>query len=416
MPESTKLQAQTTAEDAALVEVGWQNSLFVQRPHSAVTDYAIQEKKYPFNGAVTTGTDLVAEIHKEGTLLRDLTLVLKAPALTPLVTGAPTYARYPDFGGLQFLNRDIPITFEYGSTNVHRVYPDQIYSDYFYQSNEDRVSSEQLMGGERTPAERNTLALAVQEFRIPIPTPWEGCGNELPISALASNLKIRFPLAPARATIQTDGVKPDTYNFTEAYLRYELIHVPGSDREDLSASTYSQEGRFTLFTDVFRKEVTIPANAMFNPANIFGYPVELRDVTGALRNLSGILRESTAMDANSANPSFYEINTDYLKNLTFSIRANDRVLFEETRPNYEQVEQVRRLYGCAPDVGQFHAFWDQLPKHTHAATGQIALANFSSASLHLRSSVAHPELRLTLICVRWNWTNQKNGNYQRIWN
>lgn len=416
MPEATKLQAQTTAEDAALIETGLNNSLFRKRPHRATTDYAVQEKRFPFNGVITSGTELVAEIDKEGTLLRDITLVLIAPALTGLVGGAPTYARYGDFGALQLLNRDQPISFEYGSTNVHRVYPDQIYSDHFYDNVEDRVTSEQLLVGEKTPAERNTLALAPQEFRIPIPHPWEGCGNELPICALANKLKIRFPLASAAAAIQTDGIKPASFNFVGAYLRYELIHVPGVDRESLSADTYSPSGRFTLYTDVLRKEIVIPANGMFNAPNPFGYPVELRDITGALRNVSGLLRESTALDPTTASPAPYEVNTNYLKNLTFSIRANDRVLFEETRPNFEQVEQVKRLYCCTPDVNQFHAYWDTIPKDTHFATGHIALANFSSASLYLRSTVAHPELRLTLNAVRWNWTNQKNGNYQRIWN
>lgn len=416
MPEATKLQAQTTAEDAALIETGINNSIFKKRPHRAVTDYAIQEKRFPFNGVITTGQDLVAEIDKEGTLIRDITLVLLAPALTGIVGGAPTYARYGDFGGLQCLNRDLPISFEYGSTNIHRVYPDQIYSDYYYNDDETRATTEHLLVGEKTPAERNTLALGVQEFRIPIPHPWEGCGNELPICSLANKLKIRFPLATANAVIQTDGTKPATFNYAGAYLRYELVHVPGVDRESLAADTFTSQGRFTLYTDVLRKEIVIPANGMFNAPSQFGYPVELRDITGALRNLSGFLRTSTALDNTSAAPAPYEIDTTYLKNLTFQIRANDRVLFEETRPNFEQVEHVKRLYGCSPDIGQFHAYWDAAPKDTHFATGHIALANFSSAALYLRSSVAHPELRLTINGVRWNWTNQKNGNYQRIWN
>ena len=416
MPEATKIQAQTTGEDSALIETGIHNSLFKKRPHKAATDYAIQEKKYIFRPLITTGSELVAEIHKEGTLLRDITLVLRAPALTGLVTGAPTYARYGDFGGLQCLNRDVPVTFEYGATNVHRVYTDQIYSQYFYQNNEERAVTEHLIGGERTPAERNTLALATQEFRIPIPTPWEGCGNELKICALASNLRIRFPLASAKAVIQTDGTKPENFNYTEAYLRYELVHMPGVDREEIANATFSQSGEFTLFTDVIRKDFTIPADAMFNAQNIYGYGIDLKDATGTVRNMSGFIRDSTAFDPNLPNPAPYEVNPAYLKNLTFSIRANDRVLFEETRPNFEQVEQVFRLYGCSPDVGQFHAYWDMLPLDTHFATGHLSLANFSSGTLYLRSAISHPEVRVTLLVVRWNWTNQKNGNYQRIWN
>jgi hypothetical protein len=416
MPEATKIQAQTTGEDSALIETGIHNCLFKKRPHSAVTDYAIQEKKYIFRPSITTGAEIVAELHKEGTLVRNVTLVLRAPALTGLVTGAPTYARFGDFGGLLALNRDVPITFEYGSTTVHRIYPDQIYSDYFYCNNEDRATKENLFVGEKTPAERNTLALAPQEFRIPIPVPWEGWGNELRIASLASNLRIRFPLASAKSMIQTDGVKPDTFNYSEAYLRYELIHLPGVDREEIVADTFSQQGEFTLFTDVIRKDFVIPADAMFNAQDIHGYGIDLKDATGAVRSISAFLRESTAFDQNAANPTQYEINPTYLKNLTFSIRANDRVLYEDTRPNFEQVEQVSKLYGCAPDIGQAHAHWDELPSETHLSSGHISLANFSSSTFYLRSAVSHPELRITLLIKRWNWTNQKNGNYQRIWN
>lgn len=416
MPEATKLQAQTTAEDAALIEVGINNSLFKKRPHRCTTDYAIQEKKLPFvNPTVTSGQEIYFEIDKEGTLLRDLTLVFTAPALTGLVTGAPTFARFGDFGGLQCLNRDIQISFDYGSSNVHRAWTDQSFSQYLMKNLEGREYDEALLVGERTAAQRNTLALAPQEFRVPLPHPWEGCGNELPICALANKLKIRMTMASAAAAIQTDGVKPASINYTNVYLRYELVHVPGADREALAASTFSQDGRFTLFNDVTRKEVVIPANAMLNPANVYGYPIDLRDFTGAIRNIKGFLRTTTQLDPTLASPAPYEIDPTYL-NLSFQVRANDRVLFEECRPAFEQVEQVQRLYGCPPDIGQIHMFWDADPDNLFFASGHIALANFSSATLYLRSPVAHPELRLTLLAYRWNWTNQKNGNYQRIWN
>jgi hypothetical protein len=418
MPEATKLQAQTTAEDSALIEVGINNSLFKKRPHRCTTDYALQEKRLQFiNPTVATGQEVYFEIDKEGTLLRDITFCFTAPALAGVVTGAPTYARYGDFGGLQCIDRNIPISYDYGASNVHRVYPDQVYSQYFFENNEGREYCEDLLVGERTSAERNTLALAPQEFRVPLPHPWEGCGNEIPICALANKLKIRLTMASAAAAIQTDGVKPASFNYTNCYLRYELVHVPGADREALAASTFTPDGRFTLFTDVTRKEIVIPANAMFsNTPTQYGFNIDLRDITGAVRNIKGMLRTSTQLDATQQAPAPYELDTSYLNNLTFQVRANDRVLFEETRPNFEQVEQLKRLYDCAPDIGQFHIFWDADPNNTHFASGHISLANFSSATLYLRSTVAHPELRLSMLAYRWNWTNQKNGNYQRIWN
>lgn len=419
MPDTTKLQGQTTAEDAALIETHISYSAFVPRGHRATTDFGFQEKRlYTSTPIIQSGQEIVFDIDKEGTLLdEDISLCFTAPSLTGVVTGAPTYARYGDFGGYQCLSSTDPQpSFEYGSSNVHRVWIEDMFSKYNFKNNEKKKYIESLVGGELSAAERNTLALAPQQYRVKVTPPWEGCGNQLPICALANKLRLRFKFAPASQAIQTDGVKPASINYTDVYLRYRLVHMPGMDREALAADTFREKGRFTLFSDVAKYEHTIPANAMFTAADPKGYPIDLKDITGTLRHLCVLLRESTALDASGANPTFYEINPIYLNNLTFQITANDRVLFEPTRPNYEQVEQLEKLYDCTPNINQLYAWWDLVPDDVHFAAGHITLANYTGAKLWLRSAIAHPELRGTLLASRWNWTNQKNGNYQRIWN
>lgn len=415
MPESTKLQAQTTAEDAALVEVGIQNSIFRKRPHHAVSDFALQEKKAEFPQAtVNSGQEFSFEFDKEGTVLDEISLHFTAPALTGLVTGAPTYARYGDFAALQCLSNSDPIRFTYGSTKINEVQPDEIWSSYKFLNNEQKKYFEGLMAGDLSAAQRNTLALAPQELVVPIPTAWDGDGNQLPICCLANKLKITFRFAPAAQAIQTDGIKPLTIQYTNVYLRYRLGHVTGSERQQIAGPTFTDEGVFTLFNDVTRKDESIQANAL-NTVNALGQGIDVTDFTGPIKHICGIIRETSALDISQPAPNFYEINPTYLNNLTFQVRANDKTLFEPCRPNFEQTEQLKSLHDCTPDIEQFYIWWDIDPKNKFCASGHISLANFTNPRVYLRETVAHPALSVTMLAHRWNWTNIMNGTYTSIW-
>lgn len=415
MPESTKLQAQTTAEDSALIEVGINNSILRKRQHHAVTDFAYQEKKAEYAQAiVNSGQEFSFEFDKEGTSLDQISLHYTGPALPGLIGGAPTYQRYGDFAALQNLSNSDPIRFTYGSTKICEVHPDEIFSRYNFLSNEQKRYYEGLMAGELTAAQRNTLALAPQEFVVPIPTPWDGEGNQLPICALANKLKITFRFAPAAQAIQTDGVKPNIIGYTNVYLRYRLIHVTGSERQQIAAPTFTEEGVFTLFSDVTRKEDQVNANQL-NTVNALGVGFDLTDFTGPVRHICGLIRESAALDISQPAPAFYEINPLYLKNLFFQVRANDKTLFEPTRPDFEQTEQIKNFFDCSPDIQQFYAWWDVEPMSLFCASGHISLANFTNPRMYLRQTANHPALTITQLAFRWNWTNQMNGTYTSIW-
>lgn len=415
MPESTKLQAQTTAEDAALIEVGINNSIFRKRPHHAVSDFAFQEKRAEYNQAtINSGQEFSFDFDKEGTFLDEVSLHFTAPALTGLVTGAPTFARYADFGALQCLSSSDPIRFTYGSTKINELHPDEIFCRYNFMENEMKEYYEQMMKGELTAAERNTLALQPQEFIVPIHTAWDGDGNQLPICALANKLKITFRFAPAAQAIQTDGVKPASIAYTNVFLRYRLGHVTGSERQQAVAPTFTNEGVFTLFSDVTKKEDPIAANSL-NTVNALGLGFDLTDFTGPIRHICILLREQAALDISQPSPAFYEIDSLYLKNLTFQIRANDKTLFEPCRPDFEQVEQLKKLYNCTPDIQQAYAWWDVDPQNGFCASGHISLANFTNPRVYLRETINHPALVATMLAFRWNWTNIMNGTYTSIW-
>lgn len=415
MPEPTKLQAQVSAEDAALIEVGIQNCPFAKRGHYALGDFAIQEKKNEQASAtINSGQGFSFEVDKEGTVLKELSLHFTAPALPGLIGGVPTFQRYPDYAALQILSFDQPIQYVYGSSKVMEVHPDQIFSEHNLLEDEHKFNNSFLLGGELTQAQRNTKALAPQEFVVKLPTPWDGEGNELPICALSNKIKITCRFAPAAQAIQTDGVKPQTITYTNVFLRYTLGHVSGYDREEIAAPTFDAEGVFTLFSDVLRISKPAPANSL-NTVNAIGIGFDLNDFTGPIRQVRGLIRTQTQMDITQPSPAFYEIDTSYLNNLFYQVRASDKSLFEVTRPNFEQLLQLDAQYKCASPIKQIRAWWDYKPTVPDCASGHITLANFNNSRLYLRIAAAHPDLDITLLAYRWNWTNIANGTYQSIW-
>lgn len=415
MPEPTKLQAQVSGEDAALIEVGIQNCPFAKRGHYALGDFALQEKKNEVVSAtINSGQAFAFEIDKEGTVLKQLSLHFIAPALTGLVTGAPTFARYADFGALQCLSFDSPIQYMYGSSKVMEVHPDQIFSDYNLLEPAPKQNNAYLLGGELTQAQRNTKALAPQEFVVKLPTPWDGEGNELPICALANKIKITGRFAPAAQAIQTDGTKPVTIPYTGVYMRYVLGHVSGYDREEIAAPTFDSEGVFTLFSETMRISKPVVADSL-NVINGIGLGLDLNDFTGPIRQIRGLIRTRTQMDITQQSPAFYEIDTSYLNNLFYQVRASDKSLFEVTRPNFEQLLQLDSQYKCESSIRQIRCWWDYKPTVPDCASGHITLANFNNSRLYLRNTSSHPDLDVTLLGYRWNWSNTVNGTYQSIW-
>lgn len=414
MPAPLKLFGQNGEQSGPLKEYDVEYCPFFPKGTRAITDFAMQDTKVELAETVYSGSQKTFEIDRDGTVLSDLTLCFEAPALTDLVVGG-TYKRYSDFTGLCFLSRTTPIEINYATSNVIRISPDDIFSDHFFQTDEHKQECEYLLGGKLTEAERNTKATGVQEYRIPLPVPWRNCGDELPISALASKLKIRVTFAPAKEFIQTDGVKPDKIAFTNVYLRAQVGHVNGELREQLNSLTYREDGRYTLFEETLRIEQPIPANAMNVGAGL-GFTVDLKDFVGPMTHITGFFRIDTDIAFDAENPKYYELDTSILNDLTFQVRSGtDKILFEPCRTNFEQVEHLKKMYPCSPNIEQFYVWFDKYPAEPNVASGHIELNNFNSTRLYLKKLFPHPAVTLVLIGRKWNWTNIKNGNYVKLW-
>ena len=410
MPEDIKLRANTDAESVALIEPGFQNSIFYKRPHMAVSDFALEKKiNTPIAGSsAQSGQNVAFDIEKEGTVIDDVSLQFTIPALTIPVDG--TYARYQDCGLAHIFNY---IEFIYSSTTLYRLSMDELFSDYQTKNDEKKRIFDVMTKTNLTPAQRNTLATAPQTIRIKLNTLWKGCGNQLALVSLSNKLRIAFRLNDAAAVVQTDGTKPLSLNYTDIRLVYNVGHIPGRERIDLSNMALRPDGVNTMFTDVIMVTKLIRANEL-NTVNA-GYELPLTEAVGAIRHIRGFLRTTEQVSSTTADTAYYEIDTSLLSDFEFEIKGNERRLFERTQYAIDQPEYNDKYYQSGPEQDHFYAFWDVEHDNPHFASGHINLANFAAAKLVMKKYSNHPDLELTLLFYRWNWTNLKNGNYQVIW-
>jgi len=416
MPQSSKIRAQVGPEDGPLITTGYQNSLFAKQGIMNTTDFAIEEKKDQTDLAtVNTGTTQTFYLEKEGTEAGDLTLVGRLPAVEPLVGGGKTYVRCSDYVGLAILHPTEAITYGYSVNNLDRTFPDKIYKEIKLSQDEVRAIYDSLLIGNKTQAERNTLATAEQEFRVPLPHPWEGQGNQLPICALANKVKITVRLNDAANIIETDGTKPATVPISDLHMRYELIHLPGPDRAEVMGLCNTAQGLVTLFDENKKLDFDVPANALQTAPHEAGYPIDLSDLDGPVKNLYVLVRNLADIDNAVANPKPYEFDTNLLDAITFQVRSNDKILFEPSKASGLQIEHLKKLYGCKPDINALYAWWDAEPKCKDFASGHLQMSSYTNPRLYLKSSIAHSALRISVIASGHNWTIQKGGSIQRMW-
>lgn len=416
MPQSNKIRAQVGPEDGPLITTGYGNSLFAKQGIISTTDYAIEEKQdFTDIPSVNSGSTQVFYLEKEGTEVGIPTLCVTVPALEPLVTGAKTFVRGVDFLGLGILHPTEAITYSYAVNNLDRTFPDAIFANYKLSENEVRRAFEALLIGEYSEAERNTLATGEQKIRIPLPHPWDGQGNQLPICALANKVKITIRFNDAANFIQTDGVKPATVPFSNVFLRYELVHLPGPDRAEVMSMTNTKLGLLTLFEEAKKLDYDVPVNGLFASPTEYGFPLDLSDLDGPVKHMLVFVRNLSDVDTGVAVPRPYMFDTTFLDTIVGQVRSNDKILFEPTTVGGIQIEHLKKYYKCEPDINSILFFWDYEPKCKDFASGHLQMSSYTNPRAYLKSSVAHPALRVTIVAFGHNWTIQKGGSIQRMW-
>lgn len=410
MPNAEIIRAQTTPEDGALFEIGLRHSKWIPQHHVAFSEDVRQKLVTEINSK-NTGQQIIIPFEKESTLLEDVDLVMTPAALTVPVDG--TYIRYVDWLAICCWTL---IEWRYGSNTIASYRNESVYSDVQYMEDEHKANETLLLRGDLSAAQRNTYAVAPTPIRVKIPTPWRclRCHSPL-ISGLANKLTLQVNLADARGIVQTDGTKPLILAYNDIHIDHQNIHTTGALRGEFVGLTLTPTGVSYLIEDIQTYDYPIPANSLGANSD---FTIELRDLDGPIPKLSCLLRTADQLDPTSAAVDPLAIDTTYLEGLFYNIRSNQMDIQDPELMDNDGVYKINKFYRCRHSTRQLTMLWSEFPEMKNAATGSVSFGNFTNPRLLLRNAIlngTHPDLVLTVIARRHNWTVHQRGNYQKVW-
>ena len=411
MPNQEVIRAQTTPEDGALFAKGLKNSKWVPQNHVAFTE-DLRQKGVIELGSLRTGTQVVIPFEKTCTLLEDVEIEIDLPALTP--AGGATYIRYVDFVILALLQS---MKWSYVANNVATYNNVHTFCDIKKLCDEKRFNEYQLVGGNLSPAARNTFATAPYRLRMLIPTPWQGKRYQAPpISALASKLTLTIDFASASQIVQTDGTKPASLNF-DANIIFQQIHFTGATRQELTGLTATPNGLNYLVDDIYTVDFDVPANFFKATGNEF--VAVLNDIDGPIHEINTLIRTQDQLDATSANVAPYEIDPVYLDGLEYRITSNNMDIADPESQNLDQIRKVQKFYKCLRrDTDQIILIWNEFPEMDNCASGSVSFGNFTNPKFFFKNpklAGVHPPLTITVCYRRHNFDVIQRGTFQKVW-
>lgn len=410
MPNAEVIRAQTTPEDGALFETGLRNSKFIPQHHICFTD-DIRQKMVTEISQKNTGQEIIFPFEKESTLVEDVDVYF-TPAPLALPAGA-TYIRYVDWLGVAIARL---FEWRYGSNTIASYRNEVIFSDIQYLCDEKKFNETHMLFGDLSAAQRNTYALAPTPVRVKVPSPWRGMrSHSVLIAGLANKPNLHIFLNDASRIVQTDGTKPAVLQYSNIHCDRQSIHTTGSLRGEYTGLTLTPQGINYLVTDVLTFDYSIPANSLGANSDT---TIELRDLDGPIWMISFLLRTAAQLDPTNADVGPFEIDTTYLEGLLTNVKSNSMDL---TDPEYQELDgvyKINKFFDSRYATRQGTFLWAEFPTRKNTASGSLSFGNFTNPRLLLRSNTlnnVHPELVLTVIARRHNWTVQQRGNYQTVW-
>lgn len=412
MPNAEVIRAQTTPEDGALFAgSGLKNSKWIPQNHIAFSEDLRQIARVEIPDT-RTGTQIIIPIEKTSTLVEDFEFQFLLPALT--LAGGATYSRYVDYVALALVPS---VKWSYVANTLQQYPLDSTFCEVKLMLDEERYNEDQLLGGNLSPAARNTFAAAPYKLRVKIPAPWNGKMCQAPcISALASKLTLTLDIAQSSYLVQTDGTKPASLTLTECELIYQQVHFTGKIRQELTSITNQPDGLSYLYDDVNRVDFDIPADYFRNTGNEF--VCALTEVDGPISRMHLLLRTQDQLDPTNAGTAPYEIDPAYLDGLEYRIVSNNMDIQDPEEQNLDQLRKIQKFFKCRRDTSQAVLLWAEFPKMQNCASGNVTFGNFTNPRLFLKNpklNGSHPALRVSVIYCRHNWLVHQRGVLQKVW-
>jgi len=229
-----------------LFTTGFNNSFFIRRPWAIQSDKVRARFRRNYQDNVGLGRSLSFQYPKDGVLLEDVYLQMELSAVVG--AGVGSYARYCDFVGYAAIKE---LKLNYTQNNLMILRPTHYFTKHFrdYNLNNQEIFDD-LVKGNLTAAERNTLATATQYPRIPLKLFWDQLPCHTPvITALAQYLTVDIDFDSKENIVQTDYTNGAAATLNSLTYVYDVINFTGNDRDQASQPTFGPRGQTFLIEE-----------------------------------------------------------------------------------------------------------------------------------------------------------------------
>ena len=276
--------------------------------------------------------------------------------------------RYQDFVGLIAWET---IELLYSTGELYTLCPEDAFLKYRQLHNvETRDAMGELIAGDKSQAQRVTLAQSAQTLIVDLPFPHcRGTSRWMEIMQLAQEPRVRIKWRTIDDIVQTTGPSP-AITITNVKLRCAYVHQDGDERDSNTARTESTDGIIRLFDD-FKTQTNRIA------AGVTTQAIKLNNFRTSSKRIGFIVRLQSDLDTARAK--------NYFGNLqpiaSFSLEAADGKIIETVEDRYYRYYLHSQWHG-AP-AGDFIYEWSfaLAPDDYLNASGSYNFGNTTNATL-----------------------------------
>jgi len=376
MVYSSQLQRNTGIVDPLIFSEMITDSYFWYHGYSTVKNHFVVRKNVlPENTTVTFGSKTTFRLPIIADKCCPLQLVWTAPA----ITSDGTYTRYQDFLGYVAWER---IDLLYSTGDIYQLTPEDLWMKYRQSLNiEHRDSVAEMIAGDKSPSQRDTLATTAQTLYVDLSFPHTRATSRwLEHMQLAHEPRVEVIWRRKEDFIETDGTAASVLDtngnaiaFTDCFLRATYVHLDGDERDANSSRVESEDGIIRLFDDFKIEEANIPANTSGE------YTIKMNNFRTTTKKFAFIIRRSSDLQTSYAK--------NYFGNLvgitSWWLEGADGKIIEPIEDRYNRY-YLHSLYHTGP-AGEYiyEASFAIAPDDLLNATGSYNFGNTTNATLHI---------------------------------
>lgn len=403
------LRINTGAADGSLFAHGFDNSYWARRPWAILSDKVKARFRPVFVQNLGFGLTWNFKYPKNGVLLEDTYLEISISSLVG--AGAGTYARFCDYLGYALCKQ---LSLNYTQNNLMILRPSHMFIKHLRDYGIINFEIfDDMVKGNLTAAQRNTLAASPQVVKIPLKFFWDLLPCHTPvITALAQELEFTLDINDLGNIIQTDYTNGATATITQIRPVYDVINFTGSDRDESTAPTFTARGQTYLFEETKNTGyVTIPAGSTQFNYRFQGFTQPFSSIYFTFQPASDVTT------LNNKKP--FELTASDFKLLqSYNIKDGELLIQDIEQVGIEQQEQYQRKHRISKyrkPVGFLSI--SEIADIKNQNLGSLNPSQMSDFMFNATFTGALPvDYVINFIFFQHNWLNHQAGEFQRAFN